>query len=128
MRFHEIFEITLGDNGNCSSKHLLNTKMTMFNVHIVHTIRPMLSTIKSQIFWFWEILVYSFHNDTVFIFHLLVLPNFRIMRVFSGHICIQIVPLLYFYNIGKKLYATFKKTWKILTYLLGRYILRYICT
>ena len=29
LRFHEIFEIIPGDNGNCTSKHLLNKKMTM---------------------------------------------------------------------------------------------------
>ena len=28
--FHEIFEIASGDNGNCTSKHLLNKKMTMY--------------------------------------------------------------------------------------------------
>ena len=26
LRFHEIFEIIPGDNGNCTSKHLLNQK------------------------------------------------------------------------------------------------------
>ena len=31
LPFHEIFEITPGDNRNCTSKHLLNKKMTMRN-------------------------------------------------------------------------------------------------
>ena len=35
LPFHEIFEITPGDNRNCTSKHLLNKKMTMFNVFTV---------------------------------------------------------------------------------------------
>ena len=50
---------------------------------------------------------FSFHNNTVFIFQLSVLPIF-----FSGHICIQIVPLLYFYNIGKKNFMQLLKNMK----------------